>query len=130
MGQLVIVNAPSMFTAIWTVMKRWLSQETIDKVQILGSNYQSTLFDLADPENLPESLGGTCTCAEFGGCSLSGAGPWLDGRKGWGPKAKALQQQEETVERSPEVPTSNPEVPASDPEGSKSAVSVINDTAV
>ncbi|KAF8627447.1 hypothetical protein AX17_006261 [Amanita inopinata Kibby_2008] len=91
MGQLVIANAPQSFTVIWTAIKPWLSKETIDKVDILGSDYQDTLLDLVDAENLPSSLGGKCTCEHTGGCQFSGAGPWLDGRKGWGPNAKARE---------------------------------------
>ena len=87
MGQLAIVNAPSSFTVIWNVMKPWLSTETIEKVDILGSDYQSVLLKLVDAENLPSSLGGNCTCSHAGGCQFSGAGPWLEGRSGWGPKS-------------------------------------------
>ncbi|TFK40778.1 CRAL-TRIO domain-containing protein [Crucibulum laeve] len=88
MGQLAIVNAPTSFTAIWAMIRPWLSAETAAKVDILGSNYKNVLLDLVDAENLPSSLGGECTCEEAGGCHLSGVGPWLDGRVGWGPKAE------------------------------------------
>jgi len=62
-------------------------------VDILGSDYKDVLLDLVDPENLPSSLGGTCICSEAGGCQLGGAGPWQEGRVGWGPKAQALSAQ-------------------------------------
>lgn len=88
MGQLVIINAPSTFTAIWAMIKPWLSKETVAKVDILGSDYKDTLLDLVDAESLPKSFGGSCTCKDEGGCVLSGAGPWLDGRIGWGPKSQ------------------------------------------
>ena len=75
------------------MVKPWLSKETAGKVDILGSDYKDVLLDLVDPENLPSSLGGTCICVEAGGCQLSGAGPWQEGREGWGPKALALSAQ-------------------------------------
>ncbi|KAF8510071.1 CRAL-TRIO domain-containing protein [Hysterangium stoloniferum] len=87
MGQLVVINAPATFTIIWTVIKPWLAPETVAKIDILGSDYTDTLLKHVDAENLPESLGGTCTCEGLGGCRVSSAGPWLDGRvyKGHGP---------------------------------------------
>ena len=88
MGQLAIINAPSSFTFIWSMIKPWLSSETCEKVDVLGHDYKDVLLELVDKESLPSSLGGECTCEEAGGCHLSGAGPWLDGRKGWGPNAK------------------------------------------
>lgn len=81
MGQLLIINAPSSFTFIWGIIKPWLAKETVEKVDILGSNYREILLDVVDAENLPEILGGTCTCKGKGGCDLSGAGPWMDERK-------------------------------------------------
>jgi len=89
LGKLAVINAPLTFTAIWNVVKAWLSKETVAKVDILGSDYKDVLLDLIDAENLPRSLGGTCTCAEAGGCQLSGAGPWQEGRTGWGPNSHA-----------------------------------------
>lgn len=90
MGQLAIVNAPSSFAFIWSMIKPWLSKETAEKVDILGSDYKKVLLDLIDAENLPSTLGGNCTCE--GGCHLSSRGPWLDGRTGWGPNSKAQSQ--------------------------------------
>ncbi|KAF8903164.1 CRAL-TRIO domain-containing protein [Gymnopilus junonius] len=91
MGQLAVINAPSTFTVIWNAVKPWLAKETVEKVDILGGNYKDVLLSLVDAENLPASLGGTCTCSEFGGCNLSGAGPWQHGRAGWGPKSQAVR---------------------------------------
>ncbi|KAF7299032.1 MFS domain-containing protein [Mycena indigotica] len=90
MGQLIIVNAPSSFTFIWSMMKPWLSKETAEKVDIIGHDYQSALLDVVDADALPAVLGGECRCEE--GCHLSSAGPWLDDRKGWGPKANSKLQ--------------------------------------
>ncbi|EJC98105.1 CRAL/TRIO domain-containing protein [Fomitiporia mediterranea MF3/22] len=81
MGMLVIINAPSTFTAIWTAVKPWLAKETQEKVCIFGSDYAPFLLEEIDAENLPESLGGKCTCSETGGCQFSNVGPWMEGRK-------------------------------------------------
>ena len=81
MGQLAIVNAPSIFPAIWGMMKPWLSKETADKVDILGSNYKDVLLNLIEADCLPSSLGGTCECPEYGGCHKGCSGPWMDGRR-------------------------------------------------
>jgi hypothetical protein len=66
MGQLIIINAPTSFTAIWSMIKPWLAPRTLDKITILGANHPdqhtALLLDLVPPENLPTALGGTCTC--------------------------------------------------------------------
>ena len=80
MAKLAIINAPSSFAFIWSVIKPWLAKETAEKVDILGSDYQKVLLELIDAENLPTVLGGKCTCEHAGGCDLSGAGPWMDER--------------------------------------------------
>jgi len=80
MGQLVIINAPSSFTFIWSLVKPWLSKETIEKVDIYGKDYEKVLLQLVDADNLPTCLGGNCTCSSAGGCELSSAGPWMEER--------------------------------------------------
>lgn len=82
MGQMLVINAPASFTAIWTIIKPWLSPRTLEKISVLGTDqHHAVLQDLVPPENLPTFLGGTCTCdGARGGCTLSNAGPWMDGR--------------------------------------------------
>lgn len=103
MGQLAIINAPSSFAFIWNAVKPWLAKETVAKVDILGSNYQNVLLNLVDEENLPSLLGGKCTCDHEGGCHLSGAGPWKEGRVGWRPKVKETNVLAVTTNGSVEV---------------------------
>jgi CRAL/TRIO domain/CRAL/TRIO, N-terminal domain len=62
MGKLVIINSPTLFTAIWVVIKGMLDDATVAKISILGSNYQKELLALVDKENLPATLGGSCSC--------------------------------------------------------------------
>jgi hypothetical protein len=82
MGQMLVINAPASFTAIWTIIKPWLSPRTLEKISVLGTDqHHAVLQDLVPPENLPTFLGGTCTCdGARGGCRLSNAGSWMDGR--------------------------------------------------
>ncbi|KAF7346310.1 CRAL-TRIO domain-containing protein [Mycena sanguinolenta] len=98
MGQLAIVNAPSSFAFIWSVLRPWMAKETAEKVDILGHDYKERLLEMIDADSLPSTLGGNCKCE--GGCHLSSVGPWLDGRVGWGPKSKAqaaLQVEKDTL---------------------------------
>jgi len=81
MGRLLVINAPSSFTAIWTVVKPWLAKETVKKIDILGNNYEKVLLDVVGEENLPEQFGGRCRCAGKGGCEMGNAGPWLEERR-------------------------------------------------
>lgn len=74
MGKFYVINAPWAFTAIWSVIKRWLDEVTVAKISILGSSYQPELLKQIPAENLPEEFGGKCKCQ--GGCSSSDAGPW------------------------------------------------------
>jgi hypothetical protein len=75
MGKFYIINAPWTFTAVWSVIKPWLDEVTVAKVDIVGSRYvKDKLLAQIPKENLPAEFGGSCTCP--GGCSLSDAGPW------------------------------------------------------
>ncbi|KAJ7054361.1 CRAL-TRIO domain-containing protein [Mycena amicta] len=74
MGKFYIINAPWAFTAVFAMIKPWLDEVTVSKIDILGSAYAETLLGQIDAENLPKELGGKCSCP--GGCSLSDAGPW------------------------------------------------------
>jgi len=74
MGKFYIINAPWSFTAVWAVVKPWLDEVTVSKIQILRSDYNAELLKQIPAENLPKEFGGACTCR--GGCSLSDAGPW------------------------------------------------------
>uniref|UniRef100_A0A0C9RR20 TSA: Wollemia nobilis Ref_Wollemi_Transcript_467_1501 transcribed RNA sequence n=1 Tax=Wollemia nobilis TaxID=56998 RepID=A0A0C9RR20_9CONI len=76
LGKMVIINAPTTFKAIWSIIKPWLDKRTQKKIEVHGSNYAHRLLDLVDHKNLPEFLGGSCQCP--GGCENSDAGPWND----------------------------------------------------
>ncbi|KAF5356662.1 hypothetical protein D9757_013142 [Collybiopsis confluens] len=76
MGKFYIINAPWLFSGVWSVIKPWLDEVTVKKIDILGKDYQGALLDQIPAENLPKELGGTCSCAN--GCSLSDEGPWTE----------------------------------------------------
>ena len=59
---MIIINAPWLFSAIWTIISGFLDEKTAAKISVLGSGYQSEILALVDEENLPISLGGTCDC--------------------------------------------------------------------
>ena len=79
MGACYVVNAPMLFSFLWSIVKGFLDERTRSKVRIIGSNYREVLLENIDAENLPDFLGGTCTCSHVeGGCLYSRAGPWND----------------------------------------------------
>ena len=79
LGNLYVVNAPFLFSGIWSVAKGFLDEVTRKKIKIIGWNYLPTLLEHVNEEDLPSFLGGKCTCSEFeGGCIRSYAGPWND----------------------------------------------------
>ncbi|CAG7898964.1 hypothetical protein BRARA_H01817 [Brassica rapa] len=74
--QMFIINAGTGFRVIWSTLKSFLDPKTTSKIHMLGNKYQSKLLEVIDSSELPEFLGGTCTCADQGGCMLSDKGPW------------------------------------------------------
>ncbi|CAK5275918.1 unnamed protein product [Mycena citricolor] len=74
MGKFYIINAPWAFSAVWSIIKPWLDEVTVKKIDIIGSSYKDKLLAQIPAENLPKQFGGKCDCP--GGCSLSDAGPW------------------------------------------------------
>ena len=74
LGDLILVNAPWVFTAIWAVVSPMLGARTQRKVQVFGeSGYTARLLEYIDAASLPTFLGGEdtdlCPC---------GTGPWSD----------------------------------------------------
>ncbi|XP_011083650.1 phosphatidylinositol/phosphatidylcholine transfer protein SFH6 isoform X2 [Sesamum indicum] len=76
--RMFIINAGPGFRLIWNTVKPLLDPDTTSKIQVLGSKYQGKLLEAIDESELPEFLGGCCTCAIEGGCLRSDKGPWKD----------------------------------------------------
>ncbi|XVE87343.1 hypothetical protein DITRI_Ditri18aG0110000 [Diplodiscus trichospermus] len=78
LNRMFIINAGSGFRMLWNTIKSFLDPKTTAKITVLGNKYQSKLLEIIDASELPEFLGGTCACADEGGCMLSDKGPWKD----------------------------------------------------
>ncbi|GMH06497.1 hypothetical protein Nepgr_008337 [Nepenthes gracilis] len=76
--RMYIINAGSGFRLLWNTVKSFLDPKTTAKIMVLGNKYQSKLLEAIDASELPEFFGGTCTCADKGGCMRSDKGPWKD----------------------------------------------------
>uniref|UniRef100_A0A9I9DSV6 CRAL-TRIO domain-containing protein n=1 Tax=Cucumis melo TaxID=3656 RepID=A0A9I9DSV6_CUCME len=76
--RMFIINAGSGFRLLWNTVKSFLDPKTTAKINVLGNKYQSKLLEIIDASELPEFLGGSCTCADQGGCMRSDKGPWKD----------------------------------------------------
>lgn len=75
MGKFYIINAPYLFSAVWAIIKPFLDEVTVNKIQFMSTGHKEVLLAQIPAENLPMEFGGLCNCE--GGCSLSNAGPWI-----------------------------------------------------
>lgn len=79
-GRVQIINAPYMFTSIWSWIKGWLPVATVEKIDIAGGDYLSSVLEYVDAKDWPKHLGGECRClsddAKSNGCLRSDVGPW------------------------------------------------------
>ena len=62
MGNLLIVNAPMVFSGVWSVVKGFLDERTRKKIKIIGSGYRTALLEFIDNKDIPSFLGGECEC--------------------------------------------------------------------
>jgi hypothetical protein len=60
LGNMFVVNTPFLFKGAYAVIKPWLDKKTKEKISTHGSGFQKKLFELVDPADLPDFLGGTC----------------------------------------------------------------------
>ncbi|XP_044503542.1 phosphatidylinositol/phosphatidylcholine transfer protein SFH9-like isoform X2 [Mangifera indica] len=76
--QMFIVNAGSGFKLLWSTAKTFLDPKTTAKIHVLGNRFHNKLLEFIDSSQLPDFLGGTCSCPNEGGCLRSDKGPWND----------------------------------------------------
>ena len=70
-----IVNCSWIIKAGWWIVKAFLDEKTVSKINIYGSGYREELLKHVAAENLPSFLGGKCECKP-GGCINQSDGPW------------------------------------------------------
>lgn len=78
LSRMFIINAGPGFKLLWNTVKTFLDPKTTSKIHVLGNKFQSKLLEIIDASELPEFLGGGCTCIDQGGCMRSDKGPWQD----------------------------------------------------
>jgi hypothetical protein len=64
MGNVYIINVPTMFNLIWKMVAPFLSPTTQNKIKLLSD--PEDIFQYIDKDQLPKFMGGTCECK--GGC--------------------------------------------------------------
>jgi len=59
--KIIIINAPKIFTMVFALFKAFMSQLTIDKIQVYGTDdaWRSALLEEVDADQLPPLYGGT-----------------------------------------------------------------------
>lgn len=89
LGQMFIINTPTVFRAIWAFVNPMLEERTRRKIVILGSDYLPTLVQLVPLDSLPELLGGTSKIDDM----KVSVGPWTELLAAQSQEATALAKQ-------------------------------------
>lgn len=73
LGKTLIINAPTVFRAIWAIVKPMLDPRTLAKIEVCPSDYLPILTKWIDIDNIPAYLGGKSS-----GSLIDDIGPWND----------------------------------------------------
>jgi hypothetical protein len=57
--RMIIINCPSFFTTLWSIIKNWIDPATLLKIVIVGEDYHNCLTELIDKSEIPAEYGGS-----------------------------------------------------------------------
>ncbi|CDJ47435.1 hypothetical protein, conserved [Eimeria brunetti] len=60
-GTMYFINTPRTFATLWSAIRGWLRERTINKIKLLSGDAESVLVKNIGGYALPPSLGGSCT---------------------------------------------------------------------
>jgi len=66
-GICFIINAPRVFSMVWSIVRRWVDERTQSKIQILSGDGVKEMKAVLGEEcvrNLPKEIGGECVCMD------------------------------------------------------------------
>ncbi len=73
LGKTLIINAPRVFRAIWSIVKPMLDPRTQSKIEVCPGDFLPVLKEWVDVENIPSYLGGKSR-----GSLIDDLGPWRE----------------------------------------------------
>lgn len=75
--KIIIINAPSLFASVWSLVERFVDEGTRAKIQIVGAAFLPTLLKYMDAAVVPAALGGSLAPGGDALCRalVAGGGP-------------------------------------------------------
>lgn len=75
---LYLVNTSALFETTWSTIKKNIAPETLNKITLLGSEFEDQIGKIISKANLPETLGGKIDDIDF---AEEDHGPWVKNKK-------------------------------------------------